>query len=830
MAITKRLVKGSALTHTELDSNFTDLDGRVTTLESTPGSDSQTLTLAGDDLTITGGNTVSLSTLSTEVVDDTSPQLGGNLDLNGNEITGSGGSAITEVLNVLSLVGGNNGINMRTTTGAGKIVIGDQAGSVVLGNSANSVEFVNDVDVDFTNTNIDFTNATVTGLSIGQGIDDLSDVDTSTTPPGVGQVLKWDGAQWEPANDSSGSGGITLTALSVTSASASASSSLVYNNTTGVFTYTPALNTWASITGKDDANGPNEVTIGRLAGSGGDSSVAVGQLAGETSQGDYSSAFGPLAGRTNQGSNSVAIGNQAGLSNQGDYAVGIGTLAGVLTQGERGIAIGYESGRSSQGTDSIAIGTKAGRGSQGNNSIVLNATGVTLENTTASSLVIKPIRNASGTHSMEYNPTTGEVTYDTLGGGGGIDLTALSVTSTSASASPSLVYNNTTGVFTYTPPNLTELGSNLDLNSNDITGTGNINIIGSITSTAVGTPTITSSTDIILSANSGSGIVNASGSKITNLGTPVAGTDAATKAYVDANGGGSLSWATLADKNNASGPTKIALGLDAGSVTQGLNTIAIGETAGQTNQGVSAVAIGTGAATTDQGGAAIAIGNGTAVTNQGASAVAIGNVAALAGQGDNAIAIGNRAGGFVNPQAATSIILNATGAQLENTTADSFVVKPVRNASGTHSMEYNPTTGEITYDTLASGGLPSRSPPIGATSSLADAAQADLDITGFKSYTLMAITTDKAARVRLYVNAATRTADAARAEGIDPTSDAGVIAEVITTGAETVIISPGAIGFNLESSPTTNIPCRVTNKSGSTGTVQVGLTILQLEA
>ena len=831
MAITKRLVKGSALTHTELDSNFTDLDGRVTTLESTPGSDSQTLTLAGDDLTITGGNTVSLSTLSTEVVDDTSPQLGGNLDLNGNEITGSGGSAISEVLNVLTLVGGNNGIIMRTTTGAGKIVIGDQAGNVVLGNSANSVEFVNDVDVDFTNTNVDFTNATVTGLSIGQGIDDLSDVDTSTTPPGVGQVLKWDGAQWEPANDSSGSGGITLTALSVTSASASASSSLVYNNTTGVFTYTPALNTWASITGKDDANGPNEVTIGRLAGSGGDSSVAVGQLAGETSQGDYSSAFGPLAGRTNQGSNSVAIGNQAGLSNQGDYAVGIGTLAGVLTQGERGIAIGYESGRSSQGADSIAIGTKAGRGSQGNNSIVLNATGVTLENTTASSLVIKPIRNASGTHSMEYNPTTGEVTYDTLGGGGGgIDLTALSVTSTSASASPSLVYNNTTGVFTYTPPNLTELGSNLDLNSNDITGTGNINIIGSITSTAVGTPTITSSTDIILSANSGSGIVNASGSKITNLGTPVAGTDAATKAYVDANGGGSLSWATLADKNNASGPTKIALGLDAGSVTQGLNTIAIGETAGQTNQGVSAVAIGTGAATTDQGGAAIAIGNGTAVTNQGASAVAIGNVAALAGQGDNAIAIGNRAGGFVNPQAATSIILNATGAQLENTTADSFVVKPVRNASGTHSMEYNPTTGEITYDTLASGGLPSRSPPIGATSSLADAAQADLDITGFKSYTLMAITTDKAARVRLYVNAATRTADAARAEGIDPTSDAGVIAEVITTGAETVIISPGAIGFNLESSPTTNIPCRVTNKSGSTGTVQVGLTILQLEA
>jgi hypothetical protein len=113
---------------------------------------------------------------------------------------------------------------------------------------------------------------------------------------------------------------------------------------------------------------------------------------------------------------------------------------------------------------------------------------------------------------------------------------------------------------------------------------------------------------------------------------------------------------------------------------------------------------------------------------------------------------------------------------------------------------------------------------------LADAAEADLDITGFKAYTLLTITTDRAARVRLYVNDATRTTDAARAEGVDPTSDAGLIAEVITTGAESVIISPGAYGFNLESSPTTTIPCRVTNKSGSTSTVQVSLNILQLEA
>ena len=136
------------------------------------------------------------------------------------------------------------------------------------------------------------------------------------------------------------------------------------------------------------------------------------------------------------------------------------------------------------------------------------------------------------------------------------------------------------------------------------------------------------------------------------------------------------------------------------------------------------------------------------------------------------------------------------------------------------------------YAWVAQGGsgLQSRSLRTSQTSSLADGAEADLDITGFKAYALLFITTDRAARVRLYVTAATRTADASRAEGVDPTSDAGLIAEVITTGAGTVIISPGAYGFNLESSTTTNIPCRVTNKSGSTSTVQVTLGVLQLEA
>jgi hypothetical protein len=40
------------------------------------------------------------------------------------------------------------------------------------------------------------------GVVAAEGIDTLIDVDTSTIPPGVGQVLKWDGTKWAPANDS----------------------------------------------------------------------------------------------------------------------------------------------------------------------------------------------------------------------------------------------------------------------------------------------------------------------------------------------------------------------------------------------------------------------------------------------------------------------------------------------------------------------------------------------------------------------------------------------------------------------------------------------------
>ena len=115
------------------------------------------------------------------------------------------------------------------------------------------------------------------------------------------------------------------------------------------------------------------------------------------------------------------------------------------------------------------------------------------------------------------------------------------------------------------------------------------------------------------------------------------------------------------------------------------------------------------------------------------------------------------------------------------------------------------------------------------TGSIADDAAADIQFAGFKSYTLYKVQTSAAAWVTLYTSPATRTADASRNINTDPANGSGVIAEVITTGAQTQLITPATIGFNDDNPVTTTIYAKAVNKSGSTQNITVTLTILQLE-
>jgi len=117
------------------------------------------------------------------------------------------------------------------------------------------------------------------------------------------------------------------------------------------------------------------------------------------------------------------------------------------------------------------------------------------------------------------------------------------------------------------------------------------------------------------------------------------------------------------------------------------------------------------------------------------------------------------------------------------------------------------------------------------TASLAVNATGSIDLTNaFKGYVLYKVETSAAAWIRIYTNAANRTKDVQRTKDADPAIDSGVIAEVITSAAGIVSLTPAVIGFNDESPPTKTIPMSVTNLSSAAGRVTLKLTLVQIEA
>ncbi len=131
---------------------------------------------------------------------------------------------------------------------------------------------------------------------------------------------------------------------------------------------------------------------------------------------------------------------------------------------------------------------------------------------------------------------------------------------------------------------------------------------------------------------------------------------------------------------------------------------------------------------------------------------------------------------------------------------------------------------------VSAGGAYSRTTAAGTTTSIPDGSTNNISITGFKSYALLKIQTSAAAWVRLYTTSAARTSDSSRAKTTDPTPGSGVIAEVITSGAQTQLMTPGVFGFNDDGTPATTIYAAVANLSGSLAAITVTLTLLQLEA
>jgi Bacteriophage T4 gp9/10-like protein len=170
----------------------------------------------------------------------------------------------------------------------------------------------------------------------------------------------------------------------------------------------------------------------------------------------------------------------------------------------------------------------------------------------------------------------------------------------------------------------------------------------------------------------------------------------------------------------------------------------------------------------------------------------------------------------------------------------SILNKPILATVAT-SGAYSDLTGKPSLATVATSGsytdlintpssfAPARQSAAGTTTSIADGSSANLTIIGFKSYALLKVQTSHASWVTLYTDTNSRSNDTARGETTDPTPGSGVIAEVITTGAETVLFTPSTIGFNNDGTPSTNIYVKVVNKSGGSAAITITLTLLQLE-
>lgn len=134
--------------------------------------------------------------------------------------------------------------------------------------------------------------------------------------------------------------------------------------------------------------------------------------------------------------------------------------------------------------------------------------------------------------------------------------------------------------------------------------------------------------------------------------------------------------------------------------------------------------------------------------------------------------------------------------------------------------------------TVSSGvtGLSARQIASAATASIADGTSDNITITAGKTYVLHKIYVSAAAWVTLYTDQSSRTFDSSRTELQDPASGSGVVAEIITSGQGTILITPGTIGFNDDSPASSNVYLKVVNKSGSTQSITVQLTFVELEA
>ena len=179
------------------------------------GTTSIAVTIADDShnhvISNVDGLQVALDAKLANVAEDTSPQLGGNLDVNGNDIVTTSNADIDLDPNGSGVVvfkgnstKGSGQFKLNCEQNSHGIVIKGPPHSAGAGYTLtlpNTDGNANEVLKTDGSGNLDWVAQSGGGAS---SIDGLSDVDTSTSSPSTGDLLQWNGSNWVPYTHTNG--------------------------------------------------------------------------------------------------------------------------------------------------------------------------------------------------------------------------------------------------------------------------------------------------------------------------------------------------------------------------------------------------------------------------------------------------------------------------------------------------------------------------------------------------------------------------------------------------------------------------------------------------
>jgi hypothetical protein len=333
----------------------------------------------------------------------------------------------------------------------------------------------------------------------------------------------------------------------------------------------------------------------------------------------------------------------------GSDQIHLGTNAGEIGQGDDAIAIGKNAGNIAQEERSIAIGVSAGEINQGSNAIAIGAL------------------------AGYYNQANNTTVINATGGALNADISdALYIKPIrNAMGAKALYYDEFSGEVTYSEIyesqavdvshvslwSYFDAKYNIDMSGHRIFSLADpSNAQDAVTKKYVDNKFAAASNSLPLGGGVMLGDIDMNNHRIKFVDTPVDDSDVANKYYVDSRVpmGDSFGEYIYYDGTKwAIGSARISLGLNAGSIGQGDNGIAVGMNAGTSNQGNYSVAIGY-----------------------------------LAGN---------------NNQADNTIILNASGRELNTDVSGGFYVSPIRQSNALKTLYYDPSTNEITYSDICGG-------------------------------------------------------------------------------------------------------------------------------